>query len=168
MNGKRVIQALVLGAALAAGAGCGDSGGGPTGARNGADVPTSIGGPDGEPACKLLTGAEVTEAIGAHDGGQHDYAHGGCVWSANAPLKDGFTQQIHAAVLSEDRYHQLAGIEIGDPIDGFGDGATYSPTYGQLWFPCGDQWCGIKAAIADGDEREQIAQRLARSLDSRR
>lgn len=160
---RRFTHALVLTAALAMGAACGGSGSEPTGPDGGTGAPED----GGEAACELLTDDEITETIGEHDGGQHDYAFGGCVWSAKAPVQDGFTEQIHATVLSADLFRDLAGIEVGDPIAGFGEGATYSPRHGQLWWQCGDQWCGVKVAVVLGDEIEEIARRLARSLDSR-
>lgn len=87
------------------------------------------------------------------------------MWSAKTPDQDGWTNQIHASVLPEDLYRTVA--EIGDPVDGFGEGATYKANYGELWFRCSDEWCGVNAAVIN-DQIEQIAKRLAHLLDSRR
>ncbi len=51
-----------------------------------------------------------------------------------------------------DIYEAVA--EIGETVEGFGDGATYAGLHGELWFPCGDgDYCGVKGGISDGDER---------------
>jgi hypothetical protein len=165
---KRVTTLAVATAALAFGAGCGgdsDSEGatGAGGDPSGAGVP-----PVGE-ACDLLAEDEVTEAIGEHDGGQPDYAYGGCLWSAMTADANGWTNRIRAAVLPEDVYRQLVDPDPGRrlPIDGFGEGATYDNLNGELWFRCDDQWC-LVAAETNAGPREQIARQLASSLDASR
>lgn len=164
MSFTKVAQAVVLSAVQAIGAGCGDGDGGEADADNGVAGPHLSGKPKGEPACELLTHAEISGAIGEHDGGQTDIAYGGCVWTGTTPLEAGFTEQVSISVVPENRYRRLA--EIGDPIAGFGEGATYAPGHGELWFRCGADWCGVKVTAAG--EIEEIATRLAHSLDGRR
>lgn len=89
------------------------------------------------------------------------------MWTAKAPAQDGFTEEISATVVPEHLYRKLAEYDSGDPTEGFGEGATYSPNHGQLRFRCGDQWCGVKVAVVD-EEMEPIARRLAGVLNSRR
>jgi len=49
-------------------------------------------------------------------------------------------------------------------VNGFGDGATYTQTHGELWFPCqNDRFCGVRARTADGDTRQGFAEQLART-----
>ncbi|MBF8189083.1 hypothetical protein ITP53_25785 [Nonomuraea sp. K274] len=159
---KKLMHAAILGSALALVAACGgggDSGGGPPGADPGGR------GSGGSESCEFLTEEEVAEAIGPSDGGQHDYAFGGCVWTASS-AKGGINEAVFAAVLPKAQYESLA--EIGEPVSGFVDGATYAELHGELWFPCRDgDYCGIKARTAGADDRQEIALRLAKALQGR-
>lgn len=84
-------------------------------------------------------------------------------------VEDGFTEEIRAAVLPEDLFQRVANTSQDQlPVDGFGDGATYSRNGGELWFRSADQWCVIHASTYDADGREQIARQLASSLNERR
>lgn len=163
-------------------AGCGDDddsvGSGPSGGRDDAgviddnvDAEDPADGDDDDAdgddvaECALLTDDEVEEAIGPHDGGGQDFMLGGCIWRATESSDD-FVPAIHVAIVPADVYDSLA--EIGDPVDGFGDGATYAELHGELWFPCrDDQFCGLKAHIAESDEREQTALALGRLVEDR-
>ncbi|WP_157228745.1 hypothetical protein [Nocardia brevicatena] len=113
-----------------------------------------------------LTDSEVAQEIGPHDGGQHDYLLGGCVWSSTAGEKDGLVEAIHATVLPAAQYEIVA--EVGGTVSGFGTEATYANLHGELWFPChsGD-FCGIKANISDPDRRQDVALRLGKVLQNR-
>ncbi|MBF8194471.1 hypothetical protein ITP53_54230 [Nonomuraea sp. K274] len=158
---RKLMHAAILGSALAVVAACGGggSGGGLPGAAPGGESSGS------SASCKFLTEQEVAEVIGPSDGGQHDYALGGCVWTASS-AKGGIKEAIFASVLPQAHYESLA--EIGEPVSGFVDGATYAELHGELWFPCrsGD-YCGIKVRTAGSDDRQEIAVRLAKALQSR-
>ncbi|MEV4124393.1 hypothetical protein [Nocardia sp. NPDC049707] len=163
-------QLAIVGGVLAAVVSCGNGGDSrPT---------TSVGLPGTAPAlpgatasgqggeCDRLTNSEITQAIGPHDGGQHDYLLGGCVWSSTAGEKDGLVEAIHATVLPAAQYEAVA--EIGEQVSGFGAGATYANLHGELWFPCrSGEFCGIKAKISDPDRRQDVALRLGKVLQSR-
>ncbi|RBM18957.1 hypothetical protein [Streptomyces sp. PT12] len=161
----RLWPTIVLVGALTFATACG---GDDSSSDNGSDSGngSGAGSDSGENAlCDTLTDEEITDAIGEHEPGTHDYVFGGCVWTASAADADGFTASIHAAQLPADQYESVA--EIGEPIDGFGEGATYDDIHGELWFPCGDAFCGIKAGTADSGPRQDIATRLAQSLRDR-
>ena len=113
--------------------------------------------------CERLTRSEVADVIGPNDGGQHDFLLGGCVWTATSGAKDGMVEAIHATVLAEAEYEAVA--EVGEPVSGSAEGATYDATHGELWFSCrsGD-FCGIKVRIGDSDRREEAATRLGTVL----
>lgn len=163
-------QFAIVGCALAAVVSCGS--GDDSGSTASADLPGTATALPGEIApaqgdeCDLLPESEVVQAIGPHDGGQHDYQLGGCVWSSTAGEKDGLVEAIQATVLPAAQYEDVA--EIGEPVSGFGAGATYANLHGELWFPCrsGD-FCGIKADISDPDRRQDVALRLGKVLQSR-
>ncbi|GII57253.1 hypothetical protein Pth03_56420 [Planotetraspora thailandica] len=165
---RKFTHAAIVGGALALIAACG--GGGDSGGSSPVNLPSAVGLPGGEgsdssESCKFLTEEEVTQAIGPNDGGQQDYTFGGCVWTASS-AKDGINEAIFAAVLPKAQYESVA--EIGDPVSGFVDGATYAELHGELWFPCrGGDYCGIKARTADSDGRQEIALSLAKLLQSR-
>lgn len=170
---RRLAQAAVVGGVLAMLVACGsDAGSGSStpGAAPGAaesvdgaapdDDAGSLTEPKGE-ECERLTTDEVADAIGAHDGGQHDYQLGGCVWTATSG-----GEAIHASVLSKDEYEAVA--EIGEPVSGSADGAVYDEIHGELWFPCGSsEFCGIKADIGDSDRRKEVALRMGTVLQGR-
>lgn len=168
VSATKLVRAVVLGAVLALGAGCGGPDTEPKGA--GGAVPGPNGGDERkvEEVCELLTDAEITEAIGEHDAGRYDPDLSACVWLANSPDQGAFTEAIVVTLVSEDDHRNRVKAKPGDPIEGFGEGATYSPMHGELWFRCGDQWCSVQAAGLDGDRRKQVVHRLARSLDGRR
>lgn len=163
-------QAAVASAALALVVACGSNGDGSS--STSADLPDTgkladaPAADESEAACKHLTEGEITEAIGPNDGGQHDYLLGGCVWKATSGPKDGLVEAIFATVLPQGQYEAVA--EIGEPVEGFGAGATYATLHGELWFPCrnGD-FCGVKVDISDSDKREDVAMRLGRVLQGR-
>lgn len=153
-----VITSGALALALTACGASDDDGGGvgPLGQPEQSDRPS---------ACDLLTADEVTDVIGAHDGGAHDYLFGGCVWTATSG-EDGFTPSIHVAVLPPDQHEALA--EPGDPVPTFGDGATYADLHGELWFPCqSDKFCGVRVSTPDGDTRQGFAEKLAKAVQGR-
>ncbi|MEV2240633.1 hypothetical protein [Micromonospora sp. NPDC049891] len=165
---KRLARAALVGGALAMLVACGsDAGPGSStpGDRPGAagtadDAAGSLTEPKGD-ECERLTTDEVADEIGAHDGGQHDFMLGGCVWTANSG-----GEAIHASVLSKDEYEAVA--EIGEPVSGSADGAVYDDIHGELWFPCrsGD-FCGIKANIGESDRRKDVALRMGKILQGR-
>lgn len=180
MSWRTAVRSLVPGAVLVLVVACGN-GAGPGGSDEGADAGTQAStetdapteAPDGAgpatgtvsglEACDLLTDDEVTEAIGPHLAGEHDYLLGGCIWEAETPTESGLTEAIHATVLPRGEYEMVA--DIGEPIDGYGEGATYDDITGELWFPClGGDFCGIKAGIGDSDGRQAAAERLAQSI----
>jgi hypothetical protein len=160
----RLGQVAIVGGALAMVVACGSDGGSssPTSAKTPDDSVGAVTQANGD-ECGRLTKSEVSEVIGPNDGGQHDYELGGCVWTATSGAKDGLVEAIHATVLPKAQYQAVA--EIGEPVSGFGDGATYDSGYGELWFPCrsGD-FCGIKASIGDPDKRKDVALRLGKTL----
>ncbi|QDH71094.1 hypothetical protein [Marilutibacter alkalisoli] len=120
----------------------------------------------GNETCKLLRDSEIEAVIDEHTPGRQDLLFGGCIWPSKTTLSDGRPEAIHAAVLSEGEYRQLA--EIGEPIDGFGEGATWAELYGELWFRCaGGRYCGIKVVTASSEYRREHAEGLARALGSR-
>ena len=75
-------------------------------------------------------------------------------------------EAISATVLSKDEYEAVA--EVGEPVTGSADGATYDTIHGELWFPCrsGD-FCGIKVNISDPGKRKDVAIRLGKVLRGR-
>jgi len=164
MKIRKRVQAAAVGGVLAiALAACGDSddGGasplipGDTAQENAQDT-------DRPAECALLTESEVTKVIGPHDGGADDMVFGGCVWTASSS-KDGFTESVHVAVLTADEYDMVA--EVGDPVAGFGDGATYAELHGELWFHCrDDKFCGVKSGTAEGEPRQGFAEQLAKAV----
>jgi hypothetical protein len=69
-------------------------------------------------------------------------------------------------VLTADEYEAIA--EIGDPVAGFGDGATYAELHGELWFQCrGEMFCGVKSRTAEGETRQGFAEQLATAVKGR-
>jgi hypothetical protein len=171
MRFRNVLTALAVSSlcviTLTACGGSDDDGGNQVGAGDAGQENAQAAGEDSDrPAeCELLTGDEVTDVIGPHDGGAQDYVFGGCVWTASSG-EDGFTESVAVAVLETDEYEALA--EEGEPVEGFGDGATYAEMHGELWFPCQDgKFCGVKARTADGDTRQGFAEQLARTVMAR-
>lgn len=164
MNLRKRLQAGAIGGllaiTLAACGGADDGGAGPL--SPGDTAPENEQDANRADECALLTESEVTQVIGPNDGGADDMAFGGCRWTASSS-KDGFTESVHVAVLTADEYEQLA--EIGDPVAGFGDGATYADLHGELWFHCrGDKYCGVKARTAEGESRQGFAEQLAKAV----
>ncbi|MBQ1024900.1 hypothetical protein [Micromonospora sp. C95] len=162
----RLARAAVLGGALAMLVACGSDAGSGSSTPEAVESVTapddaagSLTEPEGE-ECARLTTDEVADVIGAHDGGQHDYQLGGCVWTATSG-----GQAIHATVLSKDEYEAVA--EIGEPVSGSADGAVYDDIHGELWFPCGGDFCGIKADIGESDRRKDVALRMGTLLQGR-
>jgi len=123
--------------------------------------------PDRIEECSLLTDAEVTAAIGPHGAPEMDMLFGGCAWHAQVPpTENGFRPGVVVAVVPAVAYEQVA--HVGEPVDGFGAGATYDSTWGELWFRCrGDMHCGLKIDISDPDERAATARRLGLLVKSR-
>ncbi|GAA2071467.1 hypothetical protein [Actinomadura alba] len=170
---SKMAHAAILGSALALVVACGGGDSGSVSLPGKGGVPSAGGagaeGPEDSESCKRLTKEEVAEAIGPNDGGKHDYTFGGCVWTATSAKEgapEGFTEAIFASVLPKDQYESVA--EIGEPVSGLADGATYSANHGELWFPCrsGD-FCGIKVRTASSDDRQETAIRLGKLLQSR-
>jgi len=160
---RRLGHVAIIGGALAAVVACGTTGGTSADAPGGADDSVSdVTEAKGE-ECERLSQNEITDVIGPNDGGQHDFLLGGCVWTATSGVKDGLVESIHATVLTEAEYEAVA--EVGEPVSGSADGATYDTIHGELWFPCrsGD-FCGIKVRIGDADRREEVATRLGTVL----
>ncbi|MFJ2031584.1 hypothetical protein [Streptosporangium sp. NPDC087985] len=164
---RKFTLAAILGIALTLVAACG--GGGDSDGSTSVGLP-GVEAPAGEDSgssdsCKFLSKEEVAEAIGPHDGGRQDYTFGGCVWTASS-AKDGINEAIFATVLPKAQYESVA--EIGEPVSGFVDGATYDETHGELWFPCrGGDYCGIKVGTASPDGRQETALRLGKILQGR-
>ncbi|MEV4714891.1 hypothetical protein [Micromonospora sp. NPDC049374] len=168
---RRLARAAVVGGTLAMLVACGSdvgSGSSTPGETPGAagsvaapdDAAGSLTEPKGE-ECERLTTDEVAGVIGAHDGGQHDYQLGGCVWTATSG-----GEAIHASVLSKDEYEAVA--EIGEQVSGSADGAVYDDIHGELWFPCGNgDFCGVKANIGESDRRKEVALRMGKILQGR-
>ena len=117
--------------------------------------------------CDLLTDAEITAAIGAHNPAEPDMYFGGCAWySTTAPTDTGFRPGVIVAVVPQIVFDQVA--HVGEPVTEFGDGATYDATHGELWFRCrAEMHCGLKLRIADSDQRAELARRLARLVKER-
>ncbi|MEV6815151.1 hypothetical protein [Micromonospora sp. NPDC051296] len=168
---RKLGQVAVVGGALALVVACGSDDGpsssnpaGPPGTAT--ELPATDAAPLQDGECGRLPEGDVAEAIGPNDGGQHDYLLGGCVWTSTAGETEGLVEAIHATVLPAGQYEAVA--EAGEPVSGFGDGATYADLHGELWFPCrsGD-FCGIKANISDPDRREEVAMRLGKVLQGR-
>lgn len=170
MKFQKLLQAVAVSGVLAITlAACGssdDGAGSPRLGDVGQENASDATGDSGRPAeCELLTEKEVTDVIGPNDGGAQDYVFGGCVWTASS-RKDGFAESVTVAVLESGEYEAVA--EVGEPVDGFGDGATYAEMHGELWFPCqGGKFCGVKAGTADGDTRQGFAEQLARAVMDR-
>jgi len=162
---RKLGHVAIIGGALAAVVACGTTGGTSAEAPGPADDSVSgVTEAKGE-ECERLGQSEVADAIGPNDGGQHDFLLGGCVWTATSGAKDGLVEAIHATVLAEAEYEAVA--EVGEPVSGSADGATYDTIHGELWFPCGSgDFCGIKVRISDPDRREQVATRLGTVLQS--
>jgi hypothetical protein len=127
--------------------------------------------------CTLLTGAEVTEAIGPHDGGKVGEGEWGmmsCRWTANtvqavSGFPDGWRDAIEVALFDETGILEWARSEAqGVPVPGFVSGAVYDESYGDLWFPCASgQMCAVKVRTASGEHRKDIATRLAKLVNGR-
>ncbi len=164
---RRLGQVATIGGALAMVVACAPAGG--SSPSTSADTPgqaeDSVSGVTEakNDECERLTQSEVADVIGPNDGGQHDFLLGGCVWTATSGAKDGMVESIHATVLGEAEYEAVA--EVGEPVSGSAEGATYDAIQGELWFPCrsGD-FCGIKVRIGDSDRREEAATRLGTVL----
>ncbi|MET8908900.1 hypothetical protein [Micromonospora sp. NPDC004551] len=167
---RKLAPVAIVAGALALVVACGSDGGstssGPADSSGTADDAVSAVTEAKGGECERLTASEVTEVIGPNDGGQHDYALGGCVWTATSGAKDGLVEAISATVLSKNEYEAVA--EVGEPVTGSADGATYDTIHGELWFPCrsGD-FCGIKVNISDPDKRKDVATRLGKVLQGR-
>ncbi|GAA4574423.1 hypothetical protein [Planotetraspora kaengkrachanensis] len=164
---RKFTQAAILAGALALVTACGGGGSGDSSPVSlpGVNAPAGEGSGDSDASCDFLTKDEVADVIGPNDGGQHDYTFGGCVWTASS-AKDGFNEAIFAAVLPKAQYESVA--EIGEPLSGFVEGATYDATHGELWFPCrGGDYCGIKVRTASSDGRQEAGLRLAEILQGR-
>jgi len=66
---------------------------------------------------------------------------------------------VVVAVVPGFAYEQVA--HVGEAVDGFGAGATYDSTYGELWFRCrASMHCGLEIGINDPGERAAAARRL--------
>ncbi|MGH8284424.1 MAG: hypothetical protein ACRETT_01495, partial [Steroidobacteraceae bacterium] len=90
-----------------------------------------------------------------------DLHFGGCAWFAQVPPDPdtGFRPSVVVAVIPGMVYEQVA--HVGEAVEGFGAGATYDSTYGELWFQCrASMHCGLKIGISDPDERAAAARRL--------
>src|SRR5262245_52363536 len=119
------------------------------------DAEDLVGGTDAAEECALLKEAEITDAIGTHNPAEPDLYFGGCAWYANIPPTDtGFRPGVIVAVVPQIVFDQVA--HVGEPVEQFGDGATYDSTHGELWFRCrGDMHCGLKLRIEDSDRRAE-------------
>ncbi|MEU5722726.1 hypothetical protein ABZ783_12985 [Micromonospora sp. NPDC047738] len=165
---RKLGQAAIVGAALAMVVACGSDGGSSssTSAENpGTDDAASTVTEAKGGECERLTKSEVEAVIGPNDGGQHDYALGGCIWTATSGAKDGLVEAISATVLPKAQYEAVA--EVGEQVSGSADGATYDTIHGELWFPCKSDFCGIKVNISDPDKRKEVALRLGKILQDR-
>ncbi|MEV0429480.1 hypothetical protein [Micromonospora sp. NPDC050495] len=167
---RKLAQVALVGGALTLVVACGSDGGpaasGPVRVPAAGDEAADAGtGADGD-ECGRLPANEVAEVIGPNDGGQHDYALGGCIWTASSGPKDGIVEAVSATVLPKEQYEAVA--DAGSPVSGSADGATYNDIHGELWFPCrsGD-FCGIKVSISDPDKRKDAALRLGKVLQGK-
>lgn len=123
--------------------------------------------PEGEEACELLDDATVDSALGPNDGGAHDYQYGGCIWSGEGTDSQGLPYTLSVAVTTPETKELVADTRV-EPIEGFGEGATWSTTWAELWFPCLDgNWCLVHASVAEeDDERRAVAVTVAEELQS--
>jgi hypothetical protein len=136
----------------------------------------SAGAPQGRGAgldrCTLLTDEEVSEAIGAHDGGSSfdverpGSGAEGCRWRAASSREiEGYgtwLDLVEVAVFDKAAESLYRDRAEGEPVEGLDDGALYNESTGELWFSCGDgRFCAVKARTAKADGREQLARRLA-------
>jgi hypothetical protein len=120
----------------------------------------------GPSRCSLLTDQEIEAAIGPHNPGTNDlnneWGMQSCRWTATTIHKDGSIDSIEVAQFSKEMQSWAREQAKGDPIDGFGEGAAFDASYGELWFRCAhDGLCVVKARMLSGTNREQIARRLA-------
>lgn len=127
--------------------------------------------------CALLTGAEIEQAIGSHNGGStaldNQWGLQSCRWTSTRDQKvegypDGWFEAIEVAVFEEVAESWARGEADGEAVAGFVKGASYDHTWGELWFDCaGDRFCVVNARTASGDRRAQIALQLARLVEGR-
>jgi hypothetical protein len=127
--------------------------------------------------CKLLTAAEVTAAIGTHNGGTNDldneFGLMSCRWRATTAQQvegypDGWFDSIEVAVFDQMADQWARQQASGDPVSGFVPGALYDQTWGRLWFNCArNRFCVVTVRTAKGDQRAEIANRLAKLVETR-
>jgi hypothetical protein len=127
--------------------------------------------------CKLLTAAEITAAIGAHNGGTNDldneYGLMSCRWKATTAQQvdgfpDGWFDSIEVAVFDQMTDQWARQQASGDPVSGFVPGARYDRTWGRLWFNCArNRFCVVTVRTAKADGRAEIAMRLAKLVETR-
>ena|SRR5262249_5739469 len=126
--------------------------------------------------CRLLTDAEVAEAIGPHRPGSIDlnneWGLQSCRWMASTAQKiEGFPNWfdlIEVALFNKEIDPWARQQAKGEPVDGFVKGALYDSTYGELWFNCAhDRFCVVKVHTASAKNRDQIARRLAELVEKR-
>lgn len=130
--------------------------------------------------CALLTDDEVTQVLGAHDGGKADLGNtwglGSCLWKTKG-FPQGNAGLIEVAVFDdefvESSLRRDADRERADgfavPVDAPSAGALYNSTSGTLWFNCAkSRFCAIRVGVrADAKQNEQTAIRLARLVEGR-
>jgi hypothetical protein len=133
----------------------------------GSDSSSATGEQENVDECALLTEAEISKTIGAHGPAEQDLYFGGCAWYASVPPTDtGFRPGVIVAVVPNIVFRQVA--HVGEPLEGFGQDATYDATHGELWFSCrGDMHCGLKLRIADSEQRAEAARRLGQLVKQR-
>lgn len=129
--------------------------------------------------CTLLSDAEVTAAIGAHDGGSRGslerpnaWGSESCRWTATASRDiDGYgrwSDAIEVAVFDKAREDYYRDQAEGEIVPGLGELALYDESSGDLWFNCGgERLCAVKARTASATGRQELAIRLAKLVQQR-
>ena len=127
--------------------------------------------------CKLLTTAEVRDAIGNHNGGvsnfENEFGLLSCRWTSTVKQQvdgypDGWFDAIEVAVFDPMTDQWARQQASGDPVAGFVPGALYDSTWGRLWFGCaGTRFCMVRISTAKSDKRIETATRLARLVEGR-
>jgi Protein of unknown function (DUF3558) len=137
----------------------------------------SAGGGGGLDRCALLKDGEIDEAIGPHDRGstglENEWGLQSCRWTATRAQNvegypNGWHDAVEVAVFDAAMTSWARDQATGEPVTGFASGAKYDESYGNLWFDCaGGRFCVVKARTASGDHRQEIATKLARTVQGR-
>jgi hypothetical protein len=124
--------------------------------------------------CALLSDAEVTEALGAHERGyngvENEWGNNSCRWTAtNAAAKHPeWHDALEVAVWEANMVSWARGEMRGDPVDGVGPGARYDRAWGTVWFECaGGRVCAVRLRTAASKGRKEMATKLAHLVSGR-